>query len=259
MPFAKMNPFESSFPSGRFDPSGRSGDSGYNPTDFEAKRRQKAADIIAMGGLSPEQIIEANRLAFETERPAEGPMPGEANYDPNQFTRPGSLDQFPDNMEGAGMDNQILNRQPDQGVKFTDPQKKVSGVYTDLIKSAKESGASSKMGADMERYKLQALSNSIKEFQKNPPIDPEGVAQYQDMIAEFNRMVGVKGQQRAPSVPAESPAAQKDTRGWWDRLWNNQPEGWAAPGTPAPVGFKATKLPKDEINKLRAKAGLQPI
>ena len=112
---------------------------------------------------------------------------------------------------------------------------------------------------DEKRYKLQALTNALREFQKSPPLDDVGMAQYEDMFAEYNKLLGITGRKRQPAVPVQAPAAAQDTRNLWDRLWNNQPEE-SAPVAPPPVGFKATKLSREELNKLRAKIpGLKPI
>ena len=223
---------------------------GANLPDFAGQRRQKAEDIVALGGLSPEQIIEANRIKFSQEGDD-----GSA-YNPSQFYTAG------DEVVGAGRDPRVTNAP----VNFTPQQEKIGAEYEKLISSVRESKKTSaasaaqiRAGAEIAKMDIKSIENIIREYQKNPPVTPEDVARNQAAWDKYYKMQNIKPPADKPAAaPAvvEKPAEKK---GFFARLFGS---GQAAPaGAPAAPGgtFKPSKYSPEQVNELRKRAGLPPL
>ena len=179
--------------------------------DMEEERRRKAASIIANNGLSPEQILEANRLQFTRNRAAV--KPGQSGYDPRQFAQ-------------AGQDTVITGRNPEltnAGVQMTPEQGDLAKTYKDLISSVRASRQSAgqfNYQSDVERMNLDSLTKAYMEYEKNPPISEEGKLQEQAVVERYNRLTGVKPGKMAPPVPGEQmPADPGKDRGFLSNVF----------------------------------------
>lgn len=196
------------------------------PPDLEAERWRKRMFTME-SGMTPDQFDEAARLQFVQERAPEAPVPDApapgGSFNPRQFSRPEDMGFDMGQMESAADSNSILNRQPDQGVRFTPEQKTLKGAYKEMrdrynrALEAPYLRASATAKGGLRDYTLPEINDLLGRYQnmkaKGLDLSPDEQAQYQALLNEFNTRAKIDVQK--PAAGTEHAAAEPMGWGTW--------------------------------------------